>query len=108
MPDEIAKLVYYIVWTGEGDDDNGVEYDTAVVYDEWPEAVADIKAALDHDRVVLVERSLMTRAEYDEGGEASPDFIRRLRGEAASTNAVDPSAASNTGTPTPPRCRVIV
>jgi len=73
----LSVLVIYDVDTGDGSG----SYDAGALYDDWAEAVADIKAALDHGRQVLIETTWMTQAEYDQQRESDPEEIRRLRGE---------------------------
>jgi len=77
VPEMITQVVCYTVHTGDGSG----SYEECLVYNEWAEAVADIKAALDHDRDVLIERTCMTQTEYDSLDDTSDDAARRLRGE---------------------------
>lgn len=76
MPETLEQIICYEAWSGVGGD-----HDAHLVYDEWAELLVDVKAALDHGRCVLLERTLMTRAEYEDGGVAPDDDIARFRGE---------------------------
>ncbi len=86
MPEVITQIVVYEVHTGDGSG----SYDACLLYDEWEEVVTDIKAALDHGRDILIERTLMTRGAYEDGGATRDDYLRKFRGEPASVAALDP------------------
>jgi len=73
----LSVLVIYDVDTGDGSG----SYDAGALYDDWTEAAADIKAALDHGRQVLIGTTRMTQAEYEANGTCDPADIRRLRGD---------------------------
>ncbi len=77
--EEITQIVCYSLWTGDG---SGT-YDESAMYDDWTEAAHDIKAALDHGRDVLVQRELMTRAEFERDEELDDAARRRLIGTGA-------------------------
>jgi len=80
---KIAVIVTYDVRTGTDG-----SYDGCALYDGWSAAVKDIKAALDRGRQVLIERELMTQAEYDALDNSTDDDLRQLRGEPEAANAV--------------------
>lgn len=62
----VEQIVCYQVWSGKASP-HGCSYEKgALIYDTWEEAASYAQGELDSGHTVMVERELMTQAEFDE------------------------------------------
>ena len=76
----VKLIVCYLVSSGVPDS-CGCSYDATLIYQDWEEAMQDLRAAVNLGREVVIKRTLVKPIEYKAGGPADTDTIKRFRGE---------------------------